>query len=79
LLDIDGSQYYLEVHHFEVAGFVHTPSVSDPLLTQPVDITSFHAPGIFMRSFAPPEYAQEQYENFSNSIGLLGSRKWKAN
>ncbi|OJA08720.1 hypothetical protein AZE42_07084 [Rhizopogon vesiculosus] len=72
-------RYHLDVHHFEVAGFVHAPLVSDPLLTQPVDITSFHAPGISMRSFAPPEYAQEQYENFSNSLGLLGSGKWKAN
>ena len=50
---------------------MHTPPVSGPLLTQTVDVTSLHAPGIVMRSFAPPEYFQEQNENFNNSVGLL--------
>ncbi|KAG1750073.1 hypothetical protein EDB19DRAFT_1936766 [Suillus lakei] len=63
-------RYHLEVHSFEAVGFVHAPHVSAPLLTQPVDVTSFHATGIVMRSFAPPEYA-EQIENFDNSVGLL--------
>jgi hypothetical protein len=50
---------------------VHAPPASGPLLTQPVNITSFHATGIVMRSFAPPEYAQEQHENYNNALGLL--------
>jgi len=71
-------RYHLEVHPFEVVGFAHAPPVVGPLLTQPVNITSFHATGLVMRSFAPPEYAQEQHENFSNSIGLITSA-WRAN
>ncbi|KAG1841130.1 hypothetical protein DFJ58DRAFT_78020 [Suillus subalutaceus] len=63
-------RYYLEVHPFEAVGFVHTPHVSGPLLTQPVNVTSFHATGIVMRSFAPPEYAEEP-ENLDSSISLL--------
>jgi hypothetical protein len=63
-------RYHLEVYPFEAAGFVHTPHVSGPLLTQPVNVTSFHATGIVMRSFAPPEYAEE-IENLDNSVGLL--------
>jgi hypothetical protein len=65
-----GSQYHLEVHPFEAVGFVHTPHVSGPLLIQPVNVTSFHATGIVMRSFAPPEYAEES-ENFGNPVSLL--------
>lgn len=63
-------RYHLEVHPFEAIGFVHAPAVSGPLLTQPVNLTSFHATGIVMRSFAPSEYAEE-IENFNNSVGLL--------
>lgn len=63
-------RYHLEVHPFEAVGFVHTPHVPGPLLTQPVNVTSFHATGIVMRSFAPPEYAEE-IENLDNSVGLL--------
>lgn len=63
-------RYHLEVHPFEAVGFVHAPHVSGPLLTQPVNVTSFHATGIVMRSFAPPNYAEET-ENFDNSVGLL--------
>lgn len=65
-----GSQYHLEVQPFEAVGFVHAPHVSGPLLTQPVNVTSFHATGIVLRSFAPPEYAEE-IKNFDNSVGLL--------
>jgi hypothetical protein len=63
-------RYHLEVHPFEAVGFVHTPQVSGPLLTQPVNVTSFHATGIVMRSFAPPEYAEES-ETFGNPVSLL--------
>jgi hypothetical protein len=70
-LFMDGSQYHLEVYPFEVAGFMHAPPVPGPLLSQPVNVTSFHAAGVVMRSFAPPEYAQEKNENFNNSVGLL--------
>jgi hypothetical protein len=65
------AQYHLEVHPFEVTGFVHASPVSSPLLTQTVNVTSFHATGFVMRSFAPPEYVQEQDKNFNNSVGLL--------
>lgn len=68
---VDASQYHLEVHAFEVAGFMHAPPVSGPLMTQPVSVTSFHAAGVVMHSFAPPEYVQEENENFNNSVGLL--------
>ncbi|OAX36431.1 hypothetical protein K503DRAFT_772523 [Rhizopogon vinicolor AM-OR11-026] len=64
-------RYHLEVHPFEVAGFMHAPPVSGPLLAQLVNVTSFHAAGAVMRSFAPPEYAHEENENFNNSVGLL--------
>jgi hypothetical protein len=50
---------------------MHAPPVSGPLLTQPVSVTSFHAAGVVMHSFAPPEYVQEEKENFNNSVGLL--------
>lgn len=63
-------RYHLEVHPFDAAGFVHAPHVSGPLLTQPVNVSSSHATGIVMRSFAPPEYAEET-QNFDNSVGLL--------
>ncbi|KAG2126748.1 hypothetical protein BD769DRAFT_789990 [Suillus cothurnatus] len=63
-------RYHLEVHPFEAVGFVHTPHVSGPLLIQPVNVTSFHATSIVMRSFAPPEYAEES-ENFGNPVSLL--------
>ncbi|KAG1841131.1 hypothetical protein DFJ58DRAFT_809046 [Suillus subalutaceus] len=63
-------RYHLEVHPFEAVGFVYTSHVPGPLLIQPVNVTSFHATGIVMRSFAPPEYAEE-IENLDNSVGLL--------
>jgi len=69
-------RYHLEVHPFEVVGFAHVPHVAGPLLTQPVNITSFHATGIVMRPFAPPEYAQEP-EDFSTSFGVI-SDGWRA-
>jgi hypothetical protein len=69
-LRLIGSQYHLEVHPFDAAGFVHAPHISGPLLTQPVNVSSSHATGIVMRSFAPPEYAEE-IQNFDNSVGLL--------
>jgi hypothetical protein len=50
---------------------MHAPPVSGPLLTQPVSVTSFPAAGVVMHSFAPPEYVQEEKENFNNSVGLL--------
>ncbi|KAG2075333.1 hypothetical protein BDR04DRAFT_1150147 [Suillus decipiens] len=63
-------RYHLEVHPFEAVGFVHEPHVSGPLLTQPVNVTSFNATGIVMRPFAPPKYAEE-IENFNNNVGVL--------
>ncbi|KAG1738345.1 uncharacterized protein EDB91DRAFT_1249262 [Suillus paluster] len=63
-------RYHLEVHPFEAVGFVHPPTVSGPLLTLPVNVTSLRSTGFVMRSFAPPEYT-EQIENFNNSVGLL--------
>lgn len=63
-------RYHLEVHPFEAVGFVQEHPVSSPLLTQPVNVTSFNATGIVMRPFAPPKYAEE-IENFNNNVGVL--------
>ncbi|KAF9234229.1 hypothetical protein BU15DRAFT_90063 [Melanogaster broomeanus] len=65
------TRYHMDLHPFEVPGFVATAPKSGPLLTQKVTVVNFSAPGITMRSHAPPQYVQEQAADFNNSVGLL--------
>jgi hypothetical protein len=61
----------MELHPFEAPGFVATAPEAGPLLMQKVTVVNFNAPGITMRSHAPPQYVQEQATNYNNSVGLL--------
>ncbi|KAH7884480.1 hypothetical protein F5I97DRAFT_1929339 [Phlebopus sp. FC_14] len=63
-------RYHMELQPFEAPGFVAV-APKNTLLKQKVTIVCFSAPGIPMRSHAPPEYVQEQAADYNKSVGLL--------
>ena len=65
-------QYALELLPFKAAGFQTAAGVSpDVLLTEKIVIVTARTPGVGTRSFAPPEYTQEQCGNYDNALGYL--------